>query len=98
MTSIRESFGADVLACVEDINRLLPDLNQRYQALVIVSALGEHVGSALQLLMRRKMCDANQARLVLDRIQGTAFLREQVRPGHKADHQPAEKPEKKTPN
>jgi hypothetical protein len=78
MASVRESFGADVLACVEDINRLLPDLNQRYHALVIVGALGEHIGSALQLLMRRNLCDANHAKLVLERIQGTAFLREQI--------------------
>ncbi len=79
MPSIRESFGNGVLACVEDINKILPGLNRRYDVLVIVNALAEHVGSALRILIRRKVCDAGQARLVISRIEGTAFMRKNTR-------------------
>jgi hypothetical protein len=74
-TSGREAFENGLLACVQDINKLLPELSRRYDMVVIISALAEHMGSALQILQRRKVCDARQARLVIKHIEGTAFLR-----------------------
>jgi hypothetical protein len=66
-------FGEGVLACVDDINGLIPELANRFHLMIIVSAFAQHVGGALQLLMRRKMCDAHDARLVLRRIERAAF-------------------------
>ena len=80
MSSMGQSFGDGVRACVEDINKMLPRLNRRYDSMVIVSALAEHIGSALRILIRRKVCDADKARLVISHIEGTAFLREGLVP------------------
>jgi len=74
MSRTRESFGDGVIACAQDISKLLPSLTRRYDATIVVNALAEHVGSALRSLMRRKACDAEQARLVISRIENTAFL------------------------
>jgi hypothetical protein len=74
-TNGRETFENGLRACVEDINKLLPELSRRYDMVVIISALAEHMGSALRILQRRKVCDAAQARLVIKHIEGTAFLR-----------------------
>jgi hypothetical protein len=60
---------------VEDINKILPGLNRRYDMMVIVCALAEHVGAALRILVRRNICAAAHARLVISRIEGTAFMR-----------------------
>ena len=61
-TAGRETFDASLLACVEDINKLLPGLSRRYDLTVIMTALAEHVGSALKVLMHKQVCDALQAR------------------------------------
>jgi hypothetical protein len=66
-------FETAVLECVDDINGRLPELAARFDVLVVVSAFARHVGGALQLLMRRKMCDARQAQLVLRHIEEAAF-------------------------
>jgi hypothetical protein len=85
-TNGREKFENGLLACVEDINKLLPELSRRYDMVVIISALAEHMGSALRILQRRKVCDATQARLVIKHIEGTAFLRNDAQ--HKASGTP----------
>jgi hypothetical protein len=83
MAGGRESFQSGLLACVQDINQLLPGLSRRYDMVVIISALAEHMGSALRILIRRKVCDARQARLIIQHIEGTAFLGEKARtPGN----------------
>jgi hypothetical protein len=74
-----EGFGRGVYDCVQDINKLLPRMNRRYDTMVIVTALAEHVGSALHLLLRRKVCDEHQARQVIRHIEGMAFLRETLK-------------------
>ncbi len=74
-----ESFNRGVYACVQDINKMLPQMNRRYDTMVIVTALAEHVGSALRLLVQREVCDPQQARQVIRHIEGTAFLREKLR-------------------
>jgi hypothetical protein len=76
MAGGRESFQSGLLACVRDINELLPGLSRRYDMVVIISALAEHMGSALRILIRRKVCDVRQARLIIQHIEGTAFLGE----------------------
>jgi hypothetical protein len=68
-----ETFDESLLECVEDINKLLPGLGRRYDMTVILSALAEHVGSALKALMLRKVCDARQARQVIKNIESAAF-------------------------
>jgi hypothetical protein len=73
-TNGREAFENGLHACVQAINKLLPELSRRYDMVVIISALAEHMGSALRILQRRKVCDARQARLVIKHIEGTAFL------------------------
>ncbi|MDB6046888.1 MAG: hypothetical protein JWM63_5439 [Gammaproteobacteria bacterium] len=78
MAGGRESFQSGLLACVRDINELLPGLSRRYDMVVIISALAEHMGSALRILIRRKVCDVRQARLIIQHIEGTAFLGERA--------------------
>jgi hypothetical protein len=68
-----EDFGEGVLACVDDINEMVPRLAKRFNVMVVVNAFAQHVGGALQLLIRRKICDAHQARLVLRHIEKAAF-------------------------
>jgi hypothetical protein len=80
MSRILETFENGVLACVDDINRILPRLHRRYGAMVIAYALAEHVGGALQLLMRRKLFDAAQARQVVSRIEVAAFTKKSTDP------------------
>jgi hypothetical protein len=70
-----ETFNESLLECVEDINKLLPRLGRRYDMTVVMSALAEHVGSALKALLMRKVCDAQQVRKVLDNIETSTFLR-----------------------
>jgi hypothetical protein len=72
------TFDESLLACVEDINKLLPELGRRYEMTVIMSALAEHLGSALKVLMRKKICDADQARQLIRNLEISASLRPQT--------------------
>ena len=73
-TAGHEAFDASLLACVEDINKLLPGLSRRYDLTVIMTALAEHVGSALKVLMHKQVCDALQARRVIKNIESSVCL------------------------
>jgi hypothetical protein len=91
-------FDESLLACVEDINKLLPGLGQRYDSTVIMGALAEHVGSALKVLMLRKVCNARQAQQVIRNLESSAFrkkpeLRIVAAPQEAADTPPADEPE-----
>ena len=68
------AFDESLVACVADIAELLPRLVHRYDMTVVLSALAEHVGSALKVLMVRNVCDARQARRVIQNIEDSAFL------------------------
>jgi hypothetical protein len=68
-----EKFAEDVLNCVEDLNAVLPAFVARYDELVIVAALAEHVGGALRIFMRSGLCSTDQARRVLRHLEETAF-------------------------
>jgi len=75
-----ESFAHSVLACVADLNtKVLPRLTSRYDSMVVVSALAEHVGSALRILLQRQIFDEEEARQVIARIRETASLGEKLR-------------------
>jgi len=67
-------FKESLVACVADIADLLPPLSRRYDMTVIISALAEHVGSALKVLLLRHICDARQVRQIIKNIEDCAFL------------------------
>jgi hypothetical protein len=73
MTTAEEKFAEDVLSCVDDLNAVLPRLAARYEDMVIIAALAEHVGGALRIFMHAKICSADQARRVLAHVHDTAF-------------------------
>ena len=68
-------FESALLDCVHDVNLLLPGLAERYDMPVVIRALAEHAGAAVQVLVRRQVCDTRRARLLIKHIEGTAFLR-----------------------
>jgi hypothetical protein len=53
---------------------MLPDLTRRFDMTVIMSAMAEHAGSALQVMRRKKLCDDQQARRAIEHIERTAFM------------------------
>jgi hypothetical protein len=73
MSNAEEKFAEDVLACVDELNAVLPRLASRYEDLVIVAALAEHVGGALRIFMRAGICNPQQARRVLAHLEEAAF-------------------------
>jgi len=75
MPTAEEKFAEDVLSCVDDLNAVLPRLAARYEDLVIIAALAEHVGGALRIFMHAGICSPDQARRVLDHVHQTAFAR-----------------------
>jgi hypothetical protein len=68
-----EGFHRSLLECVEDIGELLPGLSRRYEMPVIIDAMAEHVGSAIQVLLRKKLCDAQQADQIIRQLEGAAL-------------------------
>ena len=81
------TFDENLLACVEDINKLLEKLGRRYDMTVIMGALTEHLGSALKVLMLRKICDARRAQQLIENIESSAFLRKPAQPETEAGAQ-----------
>ena len=75
-----EAFNVSLLQCVEDINKLLPGLARRYDMTVIMTALAEHVGSALKALLQKKVCDTRQVHQVIKNIETSAFLKKSAQP------------------
>ena len=86
------TFDENLLACVEDINKLLVKLGGRYDMTVIMSALTEHLGSALKVLMLRKICDARRAQQLIKNIESSAFLRKPAQPETEAFSQETDEP------
>jgi hypothetical protein len=74
MPNAEEQFATQVLACVDDLNTILPQLAARYDDLVIIAAFAEHVGGALGVFIRARICTPAQARRVLRHIADTAGL------------------------
>jgi hypothetical protein len=67
------AFYDEMGACLDDLNAMLPDLTRRYDLTIIVSAMAEQVGAALQALRRKKVCDDRQTCLAIERIEKRAF-------------------------
>jgi hypothetical protein len=76
MPAAEDNFDAAVLACVDEVNAVLPDLALHYPDLVMTTAFAEHVGAALCLCIRNGTCTVEQARHLLDHIRVTAFAGE----------------------
>jgi hypothetical protein len=76
MHSAQDRFERRLLACVGDLNRLLPGLTARFEAMVVISAFAVHVGSAMQLLLRGQVWDAPRARALMGHIEALAFADE----------------------
>lgn len=74
------AFDESLVACVADINELLPPLGRRYDMTVIISALAEHVGSALKILMLRNVCDGRQVSRIIQNIEQSAFAPKSAQP------------------
>jgi hypothetical protein len=70
----KPGFHQRLIECVEDIGALLPGLSHRYELPVIIDAMAEHVGSAVQVLLRKNLCDARQAGLIIKQLEGAAFM------------------------
>jgi hypothetical protein len=68
-----DAFYDEMGACLADLNAMLPDLTRRYDLTIIVSAMAEQVGGALQALRRKKLCDDRQTGLAIERIEKRAF-------------------------
>ena len=68
-----DAFYDDMAACLGELNAMLPDLTRRYDLTIIVSAMAEQVGAALQALRRKKLCDDRQTGLAIERIEKRAF-------------------------
>jgi hypothetical protein len=66
-------FQKSIQACRGDLDALLPELMQRYDATTVITALAQHVGSALQIMRSKKLCDDRQAGLIIARIENSAF-------------------------
>jgi hypothetical protein len=92
------AFKENLVACVADISELLPPLGRRYDATVIISALAEHVGSALKVLMLRNICDARQVRQVIQNIEHSAFVPKPAQSeAQESDGDPTGTPDPKNP-
>lgn len=78
--SVEEQFCKDVLACVDELNKVLPRLRARYDNLAIVCALAEHVGSALQIFRQAGTFSPEQVERVLAHIRESAYA-DQSAPG-----------------
>ncbi len=91
-----EDFHRRLLACVEDISGLLPVLSRRYDMPVIIDAMAEHVGAALQVLLRKNQCTPEQAAQVIKHIEGAAFLGDpaQTKSEEPPDTPPSEEPDR----
>jgi hypothetical protein len=80
MPNAEEKFAENVLSCVEDLNAVLPGFVARYDELVLVAALAEHVGGALRIFLRAGLCSEAQARRVLRHLEETAFTAQSMEP------------------
>jgi hypothetical protein len=66
-------FQRRLLACWQGIDTLVLGLAERYDLMVILSALAEHTGTGLLALMRRRAGGALQALHLINRMEGNAF-------------------------
>jgi hypothetical protein len=73
MSTDDSKFRKDVSACVQALNNHLPQLATRHTGLVLMAAMAEHVGGALQILMQSGRCTPGQARTLLAELETVVF-------------------------
>jgi hypothetical protein len=73
MSTDDSKFREDVSACVAALNEHLPRLATRHTGLVLMAAMAEHVGGALQILMKSGQCTPEQARILLAELEAAVF-------------------------
>ena len=66
-------FYDEMEACAADLNVIVPDLTRRYDLTIIVSAMAEQVGGALQAMRRKKLSDDQEIALAIERLETRAF-------------------------
>jgi hypothetical protein len=59
--------------CRTEVTEYLPAIAERHSSYALLAALAEHVGGALQLVMRAGHCTPEEARAVLARCEQLAF-------------------------
>jgi len=69
----QSEFQNRVLACWQGIDALVLGLAERYDLVVILSALAEHTGAGLLALMRHRAGGALQALRLIHRMENNAF-------------------------
>ena len=84
MSTDDSKFREDVSACAAALNEHLPRLAARHTGLVLMAAMAEHVGGALQILMKSGQCTPEQARTLLAELETLVFaaLSAPSPPGH----------------
>jgi hypothetical protein len=88
MTQNEDPFERDVSACVKALNEHLPEIAARHTGTVLLAALTEHVGGALQILMSSGECSPEQARKLLAELERLVFA-EGLSASSPAGHPPA---------
>lgn len=78
MTDDDRNFTRRVMLCAEDMETFMPELMLRYSPVAVMTALAEHVGNGLQVLMQRGDCTAEEAHAVLNHAQTAAALKEHL--------------------
>jgi hypothetical protein len=73
MSTDDSKFREDVSACRAALNDHLPQLAARHTGLVLMAAMAEHVGGALQILMKSGQCTPDQARALLAELEAAVF-------------------------
>lgn len=79
--SREEEFAQNVLACVEELNGLIPLLARKYEQLVIAAALAEVVGCTLSIFRDAGLASPEHISRILRHISDTAQISaSEVRP------------------
>jgi hypothetical protein len=73
MTQEQDRFQNEVTACVKALNEQLPQLAARHTGAVMLAAMSEHIGGALQILMQRGDCTPERARALLAELEALVF-------------------------
>ena len=73
MSTDDSKFHENVSACAAALNKHLPQLAARPTGLVLMAAMAEHVGGALQILMSSGQCTPEQARTLLAELETLVF-------------------------
>lgn len=68
-----DPFARQVASCVKALNEQLPQLAARHTGIVLMAAMSEHIGLALQSMMQTGECTPERARELLAEIQALVF-------------------------